>query len=207
MNSRKKSILFTERKLFINSMNSWFSNFIIEEFRTDYLPDSKLKTNIMGTIDPSGGSLPKLFEPKETVIEVGYNYKQEVFENDILIFNLDDSILPEVEFVVRGLQNIKIENEKILIIVSNIMTWGETPLKTFTEEEINQEGFNEEEVPEIIEEEKEEIKDKENSVKENIENEEDKNSLLENKESEENNKKMKDDVNKEKLKKRKLNLI
>ena len=202
MNSRKKSILFTERKLFINSMNSWFSNFIIEEFRTDYLPDSKLKTNIMGTIDPSGGSLPKLFEPKETVIEVGYNYKQEVFENDILIFNLDDSILPEVEFVVRGLQNIKIENEKILIIVSNIMTWGETPLKTFTEEEINQEGFNEEEVPEIIEEEKEEIKDKENSVKENIENEEDKNSLLENKESEENNKKMKDDVNKEKLKKK-----
>ena len=208
---KKKSILYTERKLFINNMNSWFSNFIIEEFRTDYLPDSKLKTNIMGTIDPSGGPLPKLFEPKETFIELGYNYNQEVFENDIFIFNLDDSILPEVEFVVRGLQNIKLENEKILIIVSNIMTWGETPLKTFTEEEINQEGFNEEEVPEIIEE-KEEIKDKEkeNSIKENNENEEDKNSLLENKESEENDKKMKekdkdkdnDISNKDKLKKK-----
>ncbi len=51
--SRKKSFLFTERKLFVNNMNSWFSNFIIEEFRTDYLSDSKLKTVIMGTMDPS----------------------------------------------------------------------------------------------------------------------------------------------------------
>ena len=113
--NRKKSILFTERKLFINNMNSWFSNFIIEEFRTDYLPDSKVKMNIMGTMDPSGGPLPRLFEPKKTFIEVGYNYSQEIFENDIFIFNLDDSYLPEVEFVVRGLQNISIDNEKILI--------------------------------------------------------------------------------------------
>ena len=127
----KKSFFVTERKLFINNMNSWFSNFIIEEFRTDYLPDSKLKTNIMGTMDPSGGPIPKLFEPKETFIEVGYDYSQEVFENDIIIFNLDDSYLPEVEFVIRGLQNINIENDKILIIVSNIMTWAETLLKYF----------------------------------------------------------------------------
>ena len=191
---KKKSKLVYERKMFINSMNSWFSNFLIEEFRTDYLPDSKIKTIIMGTIDPSGGPLPKLFEPKETYLEVGYNYSQEVFENDILIFNLDDSYLPEVDFVIRGLQNIKIENEKILIIVSNIMTWAETPLKTFTEEEIKQEGFNEEEVPEIIEEEEK----KENNI--NIENEEDKKSL-ERKESKESEKQMKeneDKINKDK---------
>ena len=170
--SRKKTIIFTERKLFINNLNSWFSNFIIEEFRTDYLPDSRLKTSIMGTMDPAGGPLPKLFEPKETSIEVGYNYSQEVFDNDIFIFNLDDSYLPEVEFVVRGLQNINIDTEKILIIVSNIMTWGETPLKTFTEEETKQEGFNEEEVLEIIDE--EEKKEKENEEK--IDNEEEKKS-------------------------------
>ena len=195
-----------ERKLFINNMNSWFSNFIIEEFRTDYMPDSKIKTHIMGTIDPSGGPLPKLFEPKETFIEVGYNYSQEVFDNDILIFNLDDSYLPEVEYVVRGLQNIKIESEKILIIVSNVMTWAETPLKTFTEEEINQEGFNEEEVPEIIEE-KEKEEDEKN---ENINNNDNNENIEENKSSgskgsEENNKNIKeeiDKVNKEKLQKK-----
>ena len=196
--SKKKTLIYTERKLFINNLNSWFSNFIIEEFRTDYLPDSKLKTSIMGTIDPSGGPLPRLFEPKETFIEVGYDYSQEIFKNDIFIFNLDDSNIPEVEFVVRGLQNISIDTEKILIIVSNIMTWGETPLKTFTEEEINKEGFNEEEVPEIINEE-----ENNNINKENNENEEEKKSN-ENEADKENEKtnKEKDEIDKDKLKKK-----
>ena len=37
-----------ERKIFLNCMNSWLSNFIIEEFRTDYLPDAKIKNSFMG---------------------------------------------------------------------------------------------------------------------------------------------------------------
>ena len=170
---RLPGINYVEQKIFLNNLNSWFSNFIIEEFRTDYLPESKIQTRITGTKDPSGGPLPKLFEPLYTTIELGYDYSQDVFDNDIFIFNLDDSYLPEVEFVVRGLQNINIDTEKILIIVSNIMTWGETPLKTFTEEETKQEGFNEEEVPEIIDEEEKKEND---NVNEKKENEEDKKS-------------------------------
>ena len=146
---RKPNINYIDQKIFLYNLNSWFSNFIIEEFRTDYLPDSKIQTIITGTMDPSGGPLPQLFEPSFTSIELGYDYSQDVFDNDIFIFNLDDSYLPEVEFVIRGLQNIEIEKEKILIIVSNIMTWAETPLKIYTEEETKKEGFNEEEVPEI----------------------------------------------------------
>ena len=32
-------------------MDSWFSNFIIETFLTDHLPDSKLQTEFIGTIN------------------------------------------------------------------------------------------------------------------------------------------------------------
>ena len=148
----RRTAMPKERKIFLNCMNSWLSNFIIEEFRTDYLPEAKTKNIFMGTIDLSGRPLPALFEPKETTIEVGYNYNQEVFQNDIFIYNLDDSNLSEVEFIIRGLQTIKYDNEKILILISNIMTWGNTPIKTFSEEEINKEGFDEEEVPDIQEE-------------------------------------------------------
>ena len=144
-----RKVIPKERKIFLNCMNSWLSNFIIEEFRTDYLPEAKTKNIFMGTIDLSGRPLPALFEPKETTVEIGYNYNQEVFQNDVFIYNLDDSNLSEVEFVIRGLQTIKYDNEKILILISNIMTWADTPIKTFTEEEINKEGFDEEEVPEI----------------------------------------------------------
>ena len=164
-----------ERKIFLNCMNSWLSNFIIEEFRTDYLPEAKIKNIFMGTIDLSGRPIPALFEPKETTVEIGYNYNQEIFENDIFIYNLDDSNLSEVEFVIRGLQTIKYNNEKILILISNIMTWANTPLKTFTDEERNKEGFNEEEVPEFEEETSK--KEKEEKIEEKEENnEEDKKS-------------------------------
>ena len=185
---RKPGINYIDQKIFVNNLNSWFSNFIIEELRTDYLPDSKIQTIITGTMDPSGGPLPKLFEPSFTTIELGYDYSQEVFDNDIFIFNLDDAYLPDVEFVIRGLQNGDYDKEKILIIVSNVMTWGETPLKIYTEDDMKKEGFCEEEVPEvddniIFEEEKNENenkKDEENIEENNNDNQENKEENKEN---------------------------
>ena len=184
LNLRKPNINYIDQKIFINNLNSWFSNFLIEEFRTDYLPENKIQTIISGTSDPSGGPLPKLFEPNYTTIELGYDYSQDVFNNDIFIFNLDDAYLPEVEFVIRGLQNIEIEKEKILILVSNVMTWGETPLKIYTEEDMKKVGFNEEEVPEVednikFNEEKEENENKKNTEEnnDNLENQENNNEI------------------------------
>ena len=153
MASRKYSYI-KQRKIFLNCMNSWFPNFIIEEFRTDYLPNANPQNVFMGTIDINGHPLPRLFEPTEITVQPDVNYNnQKVFENDIIIYNLDDANLSEVEFVIRGLKNLKYEKEKILIIISNIMTWAKTPLKTFTEDERASPDFHEEEVPEIKEEE------------------------------------------------------
>ena len=165
--SRKLSYI-KQRKIFLNCMNSWLSNFIIEEFRTDYLPNENPQNVFMGTIDINGHPLPRLFEPTEITVQPDANYNnQKVFENDIIIYNLDDANLSEVEFVIRGLKNLKYEKEKILILISNIMTWAKTPLKTFTEEEKSSPDFHEEEVPEIKEEEikKEEIKQKQEPEK------------------------------------------
>ena len=128
--------MIREIKIFLNCMNSWYSNFIIEELRTDYLPKSKIQYSFMGTIDDSGRPLPYLFEPKITKIILGNNYNQEVFENDIIILNLNDANLEEAEFIIRGLRHTKSMNKKLLIIISNIMTWANTPLKIFSEEEI-----------------------------------------------------------------------
>ena len=85
MSSKKSN---KERKIFLNCMNSWFSNFLIEEFRTDYIPDAKIKNIFMGTIDLTGRPLPALFEPKVTRVEIGFNYNQEIFQNDIFIYIL-----------------------------------------------------------------------------------------------------------------------
>ena len=163
----KNKNISKERKIFLNSLNCWVSNFIIEEMRTDYNPDAKIKYNFMGTLNTSDQPLPRYFEPKITKIEIGYNYNQEVFNNDIIIYNLDDSNLSEVEFIIRGLKNIKYENDKILVLISNIMTWAKTPLKIRTKEEMEKEGFDEEEFFEFKEEEikKEEEEEKKKKMK------------------------------------------
>ena len=123
-------------KIFINSMDTWFSNFLIEELRTDHIPKEKIQNSFMGTKSPSG-SLPYLFEPKIIEINPGYEYNQEIFDNDIIIFNLNDANLDEVEFVIRGLDKIKYESQKILILISNIMTWANTPLKEYSLDEVD----------------------------------------------------------------------
>ena len=97
----KKQVSSKERRIFLSNMNSWFSNFIIEEFRTDYIQNPKINNIFMGTLNTSGDPLPHLFEAKEIEIEIGYNYNQEVFSNDIIIYNLDDSNLSEVEYVIK----------------------------------------------------------------------------------------------------------
>ena len=169
MASRKCSYI-KQRKIFLNCMNSWFSNFIIEEFRTDYLPNANPQNVFMGTIDINGHPLPRLFEPTEISVQPDVNYNnQKVFENDIIIYNLDDANLSEVEFVIRGLKNLKYEKEKILIIISNIMTWAKTPLKTFTEDERASPDFHEEEVPEIKEEEIKKVEIKPQTEPEKVE--------------------------------------
>ena len=119
--SKKNSLSLSsikERKIFLSCMNTWFSNFIIEAFRTDYIPLPTIRNSFMGTLKVSSHPLPRLFEPKEIEIEIGYNYNQEVFNNDCFIYNLDDSNFAEVEFVIRGLKSLKYENEKILILVN-----------------------------------------------------------------------------------------
>ena len=144
-------ILKKEYKIFLNNMNNWFSNFLIEELRTDCLSKSKIQYSFMGTIDDSGRPLPYLFEPKIIKINIGYNYEQEIFENDIIILNLNNANLEETEFIIRGLKYVKSENKKLLIIISNIMTWANTPLKSLTEVEISKYNIsNLEEIPENI---------------------------------------------------------
>ena len=156
----------------------------------------------------SEGQLPKLFEPSYNSIELGYDYSQEVFDNDIFIFNLDDSYLPEVEFIIRGLENGEYEKEKIIILISNIMTWGETPLKIYTEEEMQKEGFNEEEVPEIednininlFEEEKNLNEENNKNEKENNENNENQENNEENKDNQSNKENNEGTIQKETIK-------
>ena len=119
-----------KEKIFLNAMDSWFSNFIIETFRTDHLPDSKLQTEFMGTInDKENFRLPLHFKPQIFSFDYNPAYKSELFSNDIFIYNLNTGNLKEVEYLLNGLKSLHLESEKLIILISNIMTWANTPNK------------------------------------------------------------------------------
>jgi hypothetical protein len=124
-----------ERKVFLNNMNSWFSNFIIETMRTEAASDPRtIKNEFMGTMNNSNMKLPYLFTPKITKINYNCHFEHEIFSNDVFIYNLEDADTAEIEYIIKGLKTLKYTNEKILIIVSNIMTWAKTTPKTVEEE-------------------------------------------------------------------------
>ena len=132
----------TKRKIFINAMDSWFSNFIIEFFRTDHIPESKNPTEFMGTINSSPEQenyhLPLHLNPIICKFDFNPSYKNELFSNDIFIYDLNTGNLKEVEYIIKGLKTLRIESEKILILISNIMTWAKTPnkIKSDAEDEV-----------------------------------------------------------------------
>ena len=155
-------------KIFLNGMDSWFSNFFIETFRTDHLPDSKLQTQFMGTLnDKKKRQLPMYFQPKIISFDYNTSYKSDIFSNDIIVYNLNTGNIKEIEYIINGLKAIKFDSEKILIIISNILTWAKTPDKIQSDDP-DEIVFNYPE--EIKPEQKSEIKDNESEKQENQEN-------------------------------------
>ena len=136
------------RKLFINNLESWFSNFIIETFRTDHIIESRIKYEIMCTKKNNSENehVPLYFEPKIISFDFNTGFNNEIFQNDIIIYNLNNGSLKEAEYIVKGLNTLKIENEKIVIFISNIFTWANTKTKfcDINTENINNNNTNEE---------------------------------------------------------------
>ena len=184
-------------KIFLNAMDSWFSNFFIETFRTDHLPDSKLQTQFMGTInDKKKCHLPMYFKPKIISFDYNTSYKSEIFTNDIIVYNLNTGNIREIEYIINGLKTIKLDSEIILIIISNILTWGKTSNKIQSDDPneivfIHPDDVKPEPKPEIKENESEKQENQENNTKsvineQNKTNEELKENKNENPENEEN---------------------
>jgi hypothetical protein len=168
------------RKIFLYNMNTWFSNFVIDSLRSDIVPQITAN-EFTGTCGNSEVNLPQNFLPKIIKIESSSHYDQEVFSNDVFIFNLEDTGFEHIEYIVKGLKTLNHKTEKTLIIVSSIMTWARTSPKVkkepieeepqgneekedVSEKEIEQEGEPEQvsEDEEIIDElDEEEIKEME----------------------------------------------
>lgn len=70
-----------------------------------------------------------------------------LLDSDVVIFDLNTCDLEEAEFAIKTLKMGEYSDEKILICVSNVMTWSNTPPKEKKEGDENEEGEGGEEEP------------------------------------------------------------
>lgn len=128
---KKKIIEIKERRIFINNMNSYIPYYLIEQIR------SNIKNKYTGTVT-NNNNLPKNFKPNIIKIDPQSTYdNSELFDNNYFICCLDDSKYSDIEYIIKGLKSKDLEEEKYLILVSNIMTWAITSPK------IKKDGNNE----------------------------------------------------------------
>lgn len=157
----KKIQVYHERKIFINNMNSFLSKQIIEVLRTDLNDHKDARHDFMGTVAKTSEKLTENFFPKITEIDYDGTYNHEVFDNDVFIFDLNDSFHGDADYLIKGLKTNKQETEKTLILISNIMVWGRTPANLKKEKEEPEE----EEEKEEKEGNEEKVEEQEESVK------------------------------------------
>jgi hypothetical protein len=117
------------RKVFLYNMNTLFSNFVIDSLRTDRLIQPAVENEFMGICSDKEYNLPENFLPKIIKIDSTFHYDHEIFTNDIFIFTLEDTKFEHIEYIIKGLKTLKHKTEKILIIISSMMTWARTSPK------------------------------------------------------------------------------
>lgn len=112
-----------ERRLFINNMNSRLPRQLIDELRKDG------RNKFCGTILPEG-RLPVNFYPKVIKIDSTNNYEHpDLFSNNFFVYFLDTANFQEIEYIIKGLKTKVWDEDKYLILISNIMTWAKTGQK------------------------------------------------------------------------------
>ena len=161
-------------KVFLNDMNSWFSRFVIENMRSDLKKDLLINYNFMGTVQKNSRRLPDLFTPEIINLDYNDNYQSKIFENDVFIFNMKDANFNDIDYIIKGLKALKYDKEKILVIVTSIMTWARTQPKYKKEEgaeEEKEEGDEGEGEGEEKKEEEKKEEDEENKEQESEEEE------------------------------------
>ena len=94
-------------KVFLNDMNSRFSHFIIENMRSDLKKDLLINYNFMGTVQKNSRRLPDLFTPEIINLDYNDNYKSNIFENDVFIFNMKDANFNDIDYIIKGLKALK----------------------------------------------------------------------------------------------------
>lgn len=114
------------KRYFINNFDTFFGKALTEELLKE-IPE---EPTLMATYkDSSKVEKPKGFKKILKREKPKLSRKKMLEECDVYIYDLNESPVSDVNFVVDALKNASLEESKVLVLISNMMVWGNTPRK------------------------------------------------------------------------------
>lgn len=125
----KKPPPYTPTKFLISSLNTFFGNLLVKRFRNEHVHPQN-PNRILGTTceaEPDA-SVP---DGVRKVIDTGKVkfFEEIILNSDVIIYDLNTCSLKEAEFVISTLKMHNFQQNKILICISNVMTWAKSKPK------------------------------------------------------------------------------
>lgn len=128
-----------QQRFFISSLNTSVGHALVESLRNDHINDENPHF-IVGSLSPHEDSQPPrgVFRVIDTTKLTFLS--RVILDSDVIIYDLNTCDLEEAEFAIKTLKMGEYKDEKILIFISSVMVWSNTPLREKKEgEEIGEE--------------------------------------------------------------------
>lgn len=114
---------------------------MIEELRNDHIVQDEIsvhtfigtETDLENAPVPSGVSQVVAKDKTRA-------FRKCILDSDVVIYDLNTADFDEVDHVIKTFKTSEYEDEKILILISSVMTWVNTPARVFDPEEELKEG-------------------------------------------------------------------
>lgn len=131
-------------KYFISNVNTFVGQSLIEELRNDHLGLDEVsvhsfvgtETNLENAPVPPGVT-------KLVTKDKSRAFRKQILDSDVVIYDLMTADFDEVDHVIKTFKTSDYEDEKVLVLISSVMTWVNTPPKFKKEGEEEEEGEGE----------------------------------------------------------------
>lgn len=113
---------------FLNNVNTFLGMQLFDELRNDHEEDQPQNRFYVTTLND--GKAPDSANIIKTLNRVPQNVlKKRLLECDVIIYDLNNQDLEEAELAIRLIKDEELTSSKIIIAISSMMVWANTPPK------------------------------------------------------------------------------
>ena len=111
-------------------MNTHVGQSLVEELRNDHEVDEPVSAHtFVGTLKEDENADVPAGVSRVVRQEKARSFRRHVLDSDVIVYDLLSSNFEEVDHVIKSLKGAEYERDKVLVLISSVMTWVNTTPK------------------------------------------------------------------------------